>query len=109
VIFGLFGWSFHRAKKSASKGFLQFSAGLPDWLTVEDKGLKSDGPNGASAFRPWSNFKGWRDRGRVILLDLESGGFMILPIAGRSDAERQSILQLLGSHIHMYPSAPVSR
>lgn len=109
VILAIVGWNFYRTKKSVSKEFLQFNAGLPDWLTLDDKGLTADGPDGALIFRPWLNFKGWRDGRRVILLDLEGDGFIILPIAERSEAERHSILQLVGSHIHVQERAAASR
>ena len=102
VISTIFGWSFYRVHKSERRDFQQLNAGLPDWLAIEEQGIKSDGPNGASGFRPWSNFKGWREGRRVILLDLTNDGFVILPVAEQSETERNSTRRLLGSHIQVH-------
>jgi hypothetical protein len=95
VIISIFAWNFYRTKQSMAREFQQLNAGLPDWLALENSGVKSEGPNGAAAFQPWPNFKGWREGSRVILLDLDSDAFMILPVAERLSAERDSIRQLL--------------
>jgi hypothetical protein len=105
VILAIAAWSFYRAKRSLAMEFQNLSAGLPDWLTLDDNGVKSDGPNGATAFRPWQNFKGWREGRRVILLDLETGAFLILLIDERSEAERESIRQFLVLHIQFHIGA----
>lgn len=99
VLLGLFTWSFYSAKRTMAKEFLQLNATLPDWISLVNDGTKLNGPNGATGFWPWNNFKGWREGQRVMLLDMQSGAFVILPVAELADPERQSIRQFLRSHI----------
>ena len=99
VIFGLIGWSFYRAKKSMADEFLKMKAGLPDSLSFEDTGVRLQGPNGATGFQPWGNFKGWREGRRVVLLDMRGGGFLMFSLAEQSGAQRESIRQFISSRI----------
>jgi hypothetical protein len=102
VLLGLFTWAFYSVKRKMAKEFLQLNATLPDWISLVDDGTKLNGPNGATGFWPWNNFKGWRERKRVMLLDMQTGAFVILPVGELSDPERQPIRQFLRLHI---PSA----
>jgi hypothetical protein len=99
VILGVFGWVFYTTKKGMAKEFSQLNTTLPDWVSLVDDGVKLSGPQGATAFQPWNNYKGWREGKRVMLLDLQGGGFMMLPVADLSEIERDSIRQFLRSHI----------
>jgi hypothetical protein len=82
-----------------AKEFSQLNNALPDWLNLVDDGVKVNGPKGATAFQPWNNFNGWREGKRVMLLDLQAGGFMMLPVANVSESERELIRQFLHTHI----------
>ena len=98
VIVAIFAWSFYSAKNSARKEFSQLSAALPDNVLLEEGGVRTDGPNGAMSFRPWQNFKAWRTGKRVMLLDLQSEAFIILPL--ESDAQAQLIQNFVASHLN---------
>ena len=69
VILGIVGWVFYRTKKGMAKEFSQLNTTLPDWVSLVDDGVKLNGPQGATAFQPWNNYKGWREGKRVMLLD----------------------------------------
>ncbi len=98
IIGGSYGWAYYRSKRTMAKEFVALEASLPDWIMLENDGLRFDGPNGATAFQPWSNYKGWREEGRVILLDRAEGrGFTMLPVAAISEVERQSLRTMLNS------------
>jgi hypothetical protein len=99
IILGLFGWSFYSVKRQRAKEFQQLNLTLPDWVNVAEDGVRLNGPNGATGSWPWNNFKGWREGSRVVLLDLQSGAFVILPVTDLSDVERQSLLHFVQLHI----------
>lgn len=99
VLLGLFAWGFYRTKKARAKQFSQLETTLPDWIDLGDDGVKINGPNGAVAFNPWSNFKGLREGKRVMLLDRQKGGFVMLPVTQLSEMERQSIRELFQLHV----------
>jgi hypothetical protein len=62
--------------------------------------VKLSGPDGASGFLPWRNFKGWREGKLVMLLDqAQKNHFVILPIAHLSEIQREPVRQFLRSHI----------
>jgi hypothetical protein len=99
VILALFAWVFYRTKKAMAKEFSQLNSALPDWVSLVDDGVKLSGPNGASTFQPWSNFKDLREGKRVVLLDMQAGGFVILPVSELPENQRQSICQFFRSHV----------
>jgi hypothetical protein len=35
-------------------------------INLTTEGIKLDGPDGATAFLPWHNFKGWREGRQVV-------------------------------------------
>ena len=83
-----------------AREFTHFNATQPDWITVSNEGLKFDGPSGATGFQPWTNFKRWREHGRVLVLEQSLGRrFVILPIGELSDVERQPLRELLRSQL----------
>ena len=82
-----------------AKEFMQLNVSLPDWINLESNGVKQDGPSGATSFQPWSNFKGWREGKRVIVLNLKTQGFLMLPVFEISEMERESIRGILRMHI----------
>jgi hypothetical protein len=100
VVTGIALWAVYSSKRTLASEFSQLNAALPDHLNLAADGVKIDDPNGASAFLPWQVFKGWREGGRVVLLDLAQGSsFVILPVAHLSDSERLWVRQLLQSHL----------
>jgi|SRR5579884_1185019 len=99
VIAAIVVWISYRTKKSSIKGLAALNATRPDWISLEDSGVKTNGPNGATTFQPWSSFKGWRESKRTLLLDMQNDSFMLLSIAEFPASERQGIRQLLDSHI----------
>ena len=103
VIAGIFGWSFYRAKQGQMRALAKFNAASADQISLANDGVKMNGPNGATRFLPWINFKGWREGSRTVLLDqTQENQFVILPIAQLSEIERQQLRGLLRSQI---PSA----
>jgi len=112
VIWGVVGaivlWAVYRTKRAQARELTQLNATLADNISLTNDGVKWDGPNGATGFLPWRNFKGWRERGRVVLVDqCEGNRFVILPIAQLSEIERLPVRQFLQSHIP--PGAPTFR
>lgn len=100
VIAAIVAWSAYNSKRTIAKENAKLDATLPDWIILTSGGLEFDGPKGATAFQPWANYKAWREKGRVILLDRSEGsGFTMLPIAALSDGERQSLRAMLNSSI----------
>jgi hypothetical protein len=99
VIAVIVAWVFYRTKKSRTNEVAVLNASRPDWILFEDSGISTNGPNGATAFQPWSNFKGWREGKRTLFLDMQSGSFILLSVAEVSPMERQSILRFLDLHI----------
>jgi hypothetical protein len=90
-------WAIRSTKKSVVKGFSAFNASLPDWVCLDERGIKFDGPNGATSFQPWQNFRGWHDGGRVVLIDKTGGGFVILSIGELPMGQRDSVRQFIRS------------
>lgn len=100
VIAAILGWSFYRAKQGQAKALTRLNAALSDQVTLANDGVKMDGPNGATRFLPWANFKGWREGARTVLLDqAQANQFVILPIAKMSEIEWQQLRSLLKSQI----------
>src|ERR1700743_3200735 len=97
VIFGLFGWGFLKTKKGKSQQLEQVNNSLPDWIILENDGVRLEGPNGTTAFQPWRNFKSWQQGKRVVVLALLNGGVMFLPITNSGQSEQQAIFQQLSS------------
>lgn len=75
-------------------------ASRPDWISLEHSGVTLDGPNGATAFRPWNNFKGWREGKQVLLLEMPADQIMFFSVAEMPEGERQAIRELLRLHIN---------
>lgn len=99
-VLALTAWVVFRVRRATQKQWKRLNGALPDWIDLSDKGMKMDGPNGASSFQPWANFKGWREGQRVILVDrAQAGGPVVLPVANMSEAAREPIRQLLQSHL----------
>lgn len=100
LLAGIVLWAVYRTKRARAREFKQLNATLPDQVSLTNDGVKWDGPNGATGFLPWRNFKGWRQGRRVVLVDEREGNrFVILPVAQLSEVERLPIRQLLRSHI----------
>jgi hypothetical protein len=105
VVVGLFLWATYRTKRAWARQLRQLNATLPDQVSITNDGVKLDGPNGATGFLPWRNFKGWREGRRVVLVDQSEGNrAVMLPVAELSEIEREPIRQFLQSHI-----APVNQ
>ena len=93
VIAALFALVVFRTRRETAREFARLNATLPDWVTLGPEGLKFDGPNGATAFQPWGNYKSWRRGKEVILLDRWQGeGFTMLAFSQLSESERHSQL-----------------
>jgi YcxB-like protein len=100
VIAALFVWSVYSAKQGRAKMLTQLNSVLADQVILANDGVKMDGPNGATRFLPWTNFKGWREGSRTILLDqTQANQFVILPVARLSELECQRLRGLLQSQI----------
>ena len=103
VVVAILIWSIYRAKQGQARTLTKLNAALADRVSLTNDGVKMDGPNGASRFLPWVNFKGWREGKRTFLLDqVQENQFVILPVAQLSEIERQQLRGLLRSQI---PSA----
>jgi hypothetical protein len=92
-------WAVYSTKKGMAREFTRLNITLPDWVTLSNDGIKFDSSNGATSFYPWSNFKGWREGRRVLLMDQSQGGFVIRPISDLADVERQALRDTLRSHL----------
>lgn len=104
VIGGIVLWAVYNTNRARSREFKQLNATLPDQVSLTSEGLKWDGPNGATGFLPWRNFKGWREGRRVVLVDQREGNrFVMLPLAQLPEIERLPIRQFLQSHISSGP------
>jgi len=100
VLVALFLWATYRTKRAWARQLTQLNATLPDQVIFTNDGVKLDGPNGATGFLPWRNFKGWREGQRVVLIDqCEGNRAVMLPLAQLSEIERLPIRQFLHSHI----------
>jgi len=100
VVVAIVLWSVYRTKRAQTWQLAQLNAILPDQVNLTTEGVKLDGPNGASGFVPWRNFKDWHEGQRVILVRRSDGNrAVILPIAHLSDVERAPVRQFLFSQI----------
>jgi hypothetical protein len=91
-------WATYRTKRAWKRRLAELNAQLP--VSFANDGVKLDGPNGATGFLPWRNFKSWREGTRVILVDQYEGNrAVILPVAQLTETEREPIRQFLKSHI----------
>jgi hypothetical protein len=100
VVVGIVLWAIYSTKRARARELTQLNATLADNITLTNDGVKWEGPNGATGFLPWRNFKGWRERGRVVLIDqCEGNRFVMLPISQLSEIERLPVRQFLQSHI----------
>ena len=100
VIAGVVGWSVYDTKRKQVRELTKLNATLADHIILTNDGLKWSGPNGASGFLPWRNFKGWREGQRVMLVDqCEGNRFVILPFGELSEIQREPVRQFLRLHI----------
>ena len=100
VIAAIVAWAVYRTKRARVRELTQLNADLPDHVYLTSDGLKWDGPDGATGFLPWRNFKGWREGKRVVLVDkIDGSRFVMLPVGHLSEIERLPIRQYLSSHI----------
>jgi len=100
-------WSNYRTNRAQSRELAKLNAILPDRIEVTDRGVKWEGPNGRTGFVPWSNFKGWREGKRIMLVDeCQENRFVMLPVSQLSEAERMPIRNTLQAHISPTPLKP---
>jgi hypothetical protein len=100
VVAGLALWTYYRTKRVWARQLRDLNATLPDQVSFTNDGVKWDGPNWATGFLPWRNFKGWREGRRVVLVDQCNGNrAVMLPVAQLSELEREPIRQFLNTHI----------
>lgn len=93
-------WAVFSSKKAQTKGLSKLNEVLPDDISLANDGVKMNGPNGATGFLPWRNFKGWREGQRVVFIDkTEENSSVLLPVAQCSEIEREQLRQLLRSQI----------
>jgi hypothetical protein len=93
-------WALYNQNKARSRELVKMNMARPDQMDLTNEGLKCAGPNGAAAMFPWSNFKGWREGRRVILIERNEGNrFVILPVSALSEIDRTPIRQFLQSNI----------
>jgi hypothetical protein len=99
---GLILLSVYRTRRSWARQVAQLNAALPERISFTNDGVKWDGPNGATGFVPWRNFKGCREGRRVILVDQRDGNrAVMLPVAQMSEIDRLPIRHLLQSQIRL--------
>jgi hypothetical protein len=92
--------SIYVINRARAQRLSQLNATRPDKISLIDDGVKYDGPNGAISLFPWTNFKGWREGRRIMLIERTQGNkFVILPVASLSEFERIPIRQFFQSHI----------
>ncbi len=102
VIAVLFALAVFRTRRETAREFGRLNATLADWVTLGPDGITFDGPNGATAFQPWGNYKGWRPGTQVILVERSQGeGFTMLAFSQLSESERQVLQGILESHIRI--------
>jgi hypothetical protein len=100
VIAGIVLWSVFRTKQERARDLAKLNATLPDRVNFTNDGVKLNGPDGASAFLPWTHFKRWREGKRVMLVEMVEGNrIVILPVAQYSEVERQPIREFLQSSV----------
>jgi hypothetical protein len=106
VLVGIVLWSYYSTHRKQARELTQLNATLADNIILTNDGVKFDGPDGATGFLPWRNFKGWREGERVLLIDkCEGNSSVMIPIAHLSEIERLPVRQFLQSHI---PPVPVA-
>lgn len=99
VIAGIFSWSFFKAKRANAKGRAALDAARPNWISLEPPGVTLDGPNGATSFRPWNHFKGWREGKQVLLLEMPADQIIFFSVAEMPEDEQQTVRELLRLYI----------
>jgi hypothetical protein len=100
VIAGIIMWSVFDTKRKQVRELAKLNATLADQIVLTSDGVKLNGPDGASAFLPWRNFKSWREGKRAMLLgQAQENQFVILPIGELSEIQREPVRQFLRSHI----------
>lgn len=93
-------YSVVRVRRSEQKSLTGLNSARPDLITVDATGLQIQSANGVTASVPWRTFKGWRERGTVILLDWVEGQSMnIIPTGDLSDPDREMLRGTLRSHL----------
>jgi hypothetical protein len=104
IVAGLASWNIFWTKRARGRQLKKLNATLPDQVSFTNDGVKWEGPNGATGFLPWRNFKGWREGRRVVLVDKsEENRAVILPVGQLSEIERLPIRQFLQTHIPPEP------
>lgn len=107
IVLGIAGLTVFRFKRMKARVVAQVSRKMPDWIELNDDGVQTSGPDGATSFHPWASIKGWREGHRVILLLLsKTAALAILPVGELSEAARQPLRDLLKSHIVASPGIP---
>ena len=98
-------WAVYSTRRARGRQLTQLNATLPGRVSLTNDGVKWDGPDGATGFLPWRNFKGWREGRRVLLVDQCQGNrAVMLPVVQLSEIERLPIRQFSQTHM-----APVSK
>ncbi len=100
ILIGIVGITFYRVKRSSAREFEALSASLPDWIVLADDGVRFEGPDGATSFRPWGSYKEWKERKRAIVIKLDKGGDVtILPTGYMSETDRKVLRGQLRSYV----------
>jgi hypothetical protein len=100
VVAAIFGWTVYRTRRKSERDYLSVEKSLPDFVTIARDGLHFDGPDGASAFSPWSHYKRWREGRQVIVLDRASGGGVtILAVSRLAATEGEAVRRLLRRYL----------
>lgn len=71
-----------------------------DHFILDDEGVRWHSPRGATGLVPWNRFYRWKEGKKVIVLENSTTDFMVLPLRGLSEIEREPIRQFLRSRIH---------
>ena len=95
----IFAMAFYRSRQARAKELAQLQATLPEWISLSDGGVKVIGLDGASSSIPWVNVKALREGQRVMLLEMQAGGCVMLPVARLPEQQRESIRQFFRSHV----------
>jgi hypothetical protein len=92
------GWTYYNRRKAWMKTLARRNA-RPEQFDLVETGISWEWPEGANGLIRWEDLKRCHDGKHVIVLERYNGQAVILPITTLAEIERQSVRQLLRSHI----------
>lgn len=91
-----------RSQNPSPKMLQSVNAQLPDFIDIEENGLRQSALDGVALFLPWSSFIGWLQGPSVCVLQPAShrdDDLVLIPLAQLSPEERLTVTSLLNQHL----------